>query len=192
VTGESGWLSLRSGLDAERITTFRNFENTWKRADHWALVVAAQDQLPATVSVLTWLLGADDLSATGHDIGAHRAYVLASVKWPDNDVVWFALGNSFYQQQKLAEAEQAYRRALDIKNNNPEVLNNLAYALSGQNCRRQAMMAANCAAIQAPQNISIQETLREFRGGRSSSLQSSHCSAVNYCAVAGNNKLSKQ
>jgi len=187
------YLIMRSGVDAERITTFRNFENTWARADHWALVVAARDQLPATASVLPWLQDADDLSATGHDVGAHHAYVMASEKWPENDMVWFALGNSFYQQQKPAEAEQAYRRALDIKNINPEVLNNLAYALSGQGCRRQAIRAANCAAIQAPENISIQETMQELSSKHFSQPQSSlHCSAVNYCAAVGKIKLSKQ
>ena len=171
-------LVLRSGLEPERITTLRNFENTWKRANHWAMVIPARDQLPATVNVLTWLQDAEDLAATGHYDAAHNSYEIASQKWPRDDLVWFALGNSFYQKQNMSDAELSYRQALEIKRNNPDVLNNLAYALSAQGCRNEALQAATCALQLSPGNSNVEQTIMDIDKTLSLMQSPAHCANI--------------
>lgn len=172
------YLVLRSGVEAERKITLRNFESTWRRANHWALVIPLRGRLPATANILSWLEGAQDLAATGHMTGAHEAYKLASVGWPDDPLAWFVLGNSFYQQQQLTEAEAAYRKGLAIRQDAPETLNNLAYTLLALGCQPQALQAAHCALVYAPDNKNVNLTLREMENHQPSKTNGLHCKKV--------------
>jgi len=173
------YLILRSGVEAERKVTLRNFENTWRRANHWALVIPARDQLPVTATFPILLKAAEDLAATGHRVAAHHIHEQANRKWPQEPLVWFALGNSFYQQQRAAAAESAYRNGLAIQQNMPQLWNNLAYALSAQGCHAQALEAAHCALIRAPENENSKLTLQEMKNGLLSSIKNLHCQKIN-------------
>lgn len=172
------YLILRSGMEAERKTTLRNFENTWRRASHWALVIPARDQLPVTATVPVLLKVAEDLVATGHTGAAHQIYERASLKWPKEPWVWFALGNSFYEQSQPAAAESAYRQGLAIQQNIPELWNNLAYALLAQGCHSQALEAAHCAVARAPEDKNSRLTLQEIESHHPAGIKSTHCDKV--------------
>ena len=54
----------------------------------------------------------------------------AAKNFPDEKQVHFLQGALYEQQDKYPEAEQAFRKALDLDKNNPSVLNYLGYMLA--------------------------------------------------------------
>ncbi len=92
------------------------------------------------------------------------AYRAATEKWPDNALTWLGLGNAEYALGQAAQAEAAFRRALDVQADTAAAWNNLAYTLAARLCMRSAREAAHCASHMAPGNPAITQTLQEPEG----------------------------
>jgi Flp pilus assembly protein TadD len=59
----------------------------------------------------------------------------AARNFPDEKQIHFLQGALYERQDKVTEAEQAFRRALDLDKNNPSVLNYLGYMLADRNMK---------------------------------------------------------
>ncbi|MAT64660.1 MAG: hypothetical protein CMN57_03345 [Gammaproteobacteria bacterium] len=137
-SGERDSFILRSGTERRKLMDRDLFLRTWRRADHWALVVLPPERLPAEPDPDRYLRAAADLESTGRIDTARRAYVTASRHWPQRTAAWYGLGNTHYLAGEYEAAEAAYRQALELDPDNAAAHNNLARALLAQGCRDAA------------------------------------------------------
>jgi tetratricopeptide (TPR) repeat protein len=139
---EADSLLLRSGT-TERLKMNRvRFQGTWARAANWAMVAALPDQPPATADSGNWLQAASAFEELDQPALATTAYRAASLRWPDQPLVWQALANASYAQHDLSGAAVALRKAVALA---PSAAghNNLAHVLHKQGCLRAAATEIN-------------------------------------------------
>ena len=117
---------LNSGQLDQMILPFATFERTWRRGDHWALVVLPPDQLPVSVRQTDILSAGAALERVEQFDAAETLYETGAARWPDNWLWQFGLGNARYGQGDLRGARQALRRAQAIAPDVPEIRANLA------------------------------------------------------------------
>jgi tetratricopeptide (TPR) repeat protein len=156
-------LILRSGVEPRRVTPFRVFLNTWDRSARWGIVVLTPGTFAARVQATSYLEAASALESLGRHQEAHAAYQASTERWPDNSVAWLGLGNTDYALGHDRQAEQAFRRAIDVEVATAVAWNNLAYALARQQCIRSAREAAQCAQDLAPGDSAFAHTVKEMK-----------------------------
>ncbi len=139
---DAGALVLHSGTRARYVTPLRTFERTWARADQWAVVVLPPDRLPATADEPMVLQAASGLERAGRHAEAATAYGALLRRWPASYPGLVGLGNARYRLGDYAGAEDAFRRAIDLRPDDPAAWNNLAHALARQQRRDDAIAAA--------------------------------------------------
>jgi len=160
---ESREITLRSGRDPERVTSIDTFEHTWRRGDHWALVVLRPDDLPASADVGDVERAAAALERVGRTEEAATAYSTILERWPNSYPAHFGLGNVRYGNGDLAAAESAFRSAISARPERAEAWNNLAYVLAATGRRKEAVAAANRAVELSPGGEQpYLETLRDL------------------------------
>lgn len=136
----SDTLLLRSGTEKRLSVSRRRFMASWKRADHWALVPATPDQIPATANSHDWLSAASAFESLGRPAIAEAAYAAATRRWPEQAMPWQALANARYAQGNAGGAEAALRTALQI-GATAGAYNNLSQLLLERGCRSAALAA---------------------------------------------------
>lgn len=160
---DRGNIILHSGLEERHVVRFEVFERTWARGGHWALAVLPPDRLPATATLDDTLTAALGIERAQRPAEAAAAYATVAEKWPDSFGAWIGLGNAQYVLEDHAAAEKAYRRAIAVRPAAAEAWNNLAYALSGQGRRAEAIAAAERAvALGGEAAEQYRETLLEL------------------------------
>ncbi|UCB54350.1 MAG: PA2778 family cysteine peptidase [Thiotrichales bacterium] len=155
-------LVLRSGTTERWLTSFDNFETTWKRADRWALVIVPAGEIPATASVSSYLETVYAFEETGMTGAAAKAYRAATQQWPDDATVWLSRGNLAYQTGQTAEAVSMFTRAASLDPDSAVIWNNLAYALHRYGCAEQAVQSLQCARRLSPDDENIRHSEREI------------------------------
>jgi tetratricopeptide (TPR) repeat protein len=153
---------LRSGETRRWQTSFRTFVNTWKRADHWALVIVPAGQIPATADSGTYLKTAYAFEETGLMNYAFEAYHAATQKWPQQARPWIMLGTLAYTLDNNRQAVEALLQASGIDAGSAATWNNLAYALHKNGCTVQAQQALQCAHKASPDDINILDSQRDI------------------------------
>jgi hypothetical protein len=155
-------LILRSGTTRRLVMPLDAFENTWRRADYWALVVLPPDAAPASADPGSWLTAAAGLERASRPQEAQLAYETFLARWPGNRSAQMGRANALFALNRFEGAEQAYR---DIVARDPlmaEAWNNLAYALYRQGKRDEAVRAAERAvAIGGEANADYADTLKD-------------------------------
>lgn len=136
---------LRSGTQARHTTSLRTFELTWARGERWAVVILPPSRLPATATEPAVLGAASGLERAGRHAEAAAAYATLLRRWPASYAGLIGLGNARYRLGNDAGAEDAFRRAIDVRPDEPAAWNNLAYALARQQRREDAIAAAQTA-----------------------------------------------
>ena len=159
---ESEEIILRSGTTKRWVSTFAAFDNTWQRADRWALVIVPAGDVPATASITTYLQTAYAFEQTGMDTQALTAYQAASLQWPKNPSAWMTLGNLAYEFGHYAEAVSALMNAVQLNPETPTTWNNLAYALHALGCVEQAQQSLQCAYRLSPDDSNIRDSEQEL------------------------------
>ena len=101
---DKGVIILRSGTTRRWVTPFEVFERTWQRAGYWALVIVPVGEIPETAEPLRYLKTAYAFEDTGNYDLAFKAYLAATIQWPDIAVVWTTLGNLTYKINDLPGA----------------------------------------------------------------------------------------
>ncbi|WP_340119599.1 PA2778 family cysteine peptidase [Pelagibius sp. 7325] len=133
---------LHSGTTERLVTHLDAFERTWGRSGQWALVTLPPDRLPASDDRRAVLFGAAGLEQAGQQQAAVTAYQAILIRWPDETVAWIGQGNAWFALEHYAAAEEAFRTAITRAPETAAAWNNLAYALSRQGRRREAIEAA--------------------------------------------------
>ena len=155
-------LILRSGTTKRWQTTFTTFENTWNRADNWALVILPAGRVAETASIAAYLKSAYAFEQTGLELQALDAYRAATVAWPDDTSSWQALGNMAYKAGNNDEAVAALLKASSLSPDDVAAWNNLAYALHMNGCTEQAFMSLQCAYQLSPDDENIRDSEQEI------------------------------
>jgi Flp pilus assembly protein TadD len=174
---------LRSGTTERWQTTLGNFERTWSRSDHWALVVLPPGRIPASAQPGPYLQAVHALEGAGQAVAAEAAWRAATRHWPDDPRAHLALGNNRYAAADYPGATIAFREAARLDPVNPQAWNNLAYALLQTACPQQAVAAAACAASLAADDENYRNTLEEV-SKLASGIDGAHCPALDCPAVA--------
>jgi tetratricopeptide (TPR) repeat protein len=149
-----GWDSFRQIVTVHSDTRARfemrleDFQRHWDRAGNWTLLVCPPDKA-------TWRLSAEehnDLGVFFERVGelepATQQYVAATQRSPQNSYFRMNHGNALLKQHRLAEAEKAFARAVEIDPQNADAMNNLAYTYCemGENLD-EAVKLCNRAAV---------------------------------------------
>ncbi|MBA1146556.1 PA2778 family cysteine peptidase [Ectothiorhodospiraceae bacterium WFHF3C12] len=118
---------LRSGRERRRVTPLETFLRTWRRAEHWALVVLPPGRMPATAEPLPYLRAASELEGTAGPEAAIPAYRAGVGRWPDDERLVLALANAQYDNGQRRVAMKTLRDAVEGRHGDSAMLlNNLA------------------------------------------------------------------
>ena len=156
-------VTLHSGKEPRRVINWELFIRTWKRAQHWGLVVLPTTQLPASAGEISYLEAVLGLEQAGQWKGAFRAYTAALKRWHHSLGALMGLGNSHYAMGDLLLAEQAFRQVTEFHPQSGAAFNNLAHVLAEQGRYREAVQMASHAVYLGGANESLyQQTLYEI------------------------------
>ncbi len=144
---------LRSGAERRLVMDETRFMRAWERADFWAIVVLKPGEIPARADSGRYVKEVAALEALGQWQAAEQSYLAALDQWPDHPVALFGLGNSLLMKKQFDQAAELFRKFLEIYPHQPAALNNLATALLGQGCYKEALAVVDRAlAEQSPQS----------------------------------------
>lgn len=136
---------LRSGDRRRLLMKARTFSRSWKRGNYWAIVAFKPGELPANVVAKRYLRSVAAIESIGDSANAIPAYRIATQRWPQSSIAWLGLGNASYTQGEFSEAEEAYRKVLEIKPGDAIALNNLSQVYLKSGCRDDALATINAA-----------------------------------------------
>jgi tetratricopeptide (TPR) repeat protein len=171
---ERNEMILRSGTRRRWISKLSAFDNTWRRAGRWALVILPAGQIPASASPQTYLQAAYALEQNGEAEAARKAYAAAGRRWPRDKTVWLALANNAYAMERYREARDALLQAAKLDPADAVIWNNLAYAHLALGCPEQARRAVARALALKPEDANLQDSRREIEQ-RSRDLPGTGC-----------------
>jgi tetratricopeptide (TPR) repeat protein len=156
-------VTLRSGEVFRKERSWSVFHRTWERAGKWGMVALPLTELPASADEDSYLEAVVALENVKKYRAASLAYETALKRWPESLGALMGLGNCSYALGELAEAEEAFRRAVNIFQTCGDAYNNLAHVLGDQRCYEEALDAAREAIDLGGPNIDIYcETLEEI------------------------------
>ncbi len=139
---DRGTLVFHSGKERARTITLELFERTWRRGDHWALVVLPASALPASARERSALQAVVAFERVADPADAATAYLAITERWPESIPAWMGLGNTRYAASDLAAAEAAFLRAIQLDPGAAPAFNNLAQVLLERGHAEQARVAA--------------------------------------------------
>lgn len=130
---------LRSGTHERLLMRTGRFLQTWKYGGSWAVVFLRPGEMPVQPDARRWIEANAAFETVADPEAVLANYEAAARTWPRDSMVWLGLGNAYYKTSRRNEAEQAYRRAVELDNTNASALNNLAQTLAERGCRHQAL-----------------------------------------------------
>ncbi len=155
---------LHSGVTSRKKTSFRTFENTWARGDHWGLLVLPPDRLPVTVQEQSWISAVVGLEKARQWTAAVRGYQTALHRWPQSFSAHIGLSNSYYAMGDLASAAAVLHKATARFPHEGVAFNNLAQVLWEQGKKQEALKAARKAVkLGGPHAEQFKKTLDEIQ-----------------------------
>lgn len=156
---------LRSGNIRRKLMSFRVFENTWARSDHWGLLILQSNQLPATVKKELFLEAVLGLEKSRRFQTAIDGYHTALTRWPKNLTAFIGIGNCHYALGELEQAEIILKKAVQYHPTSGSAFNNLAQILFEQGRKPEALAAAKKAiSLGGPMDSVYRRTLEEIEG----------------------------
>jgi tetratricopeptide (TPR) repeat protein len=141
--------------------SYKKFEETWTRANHWTL-------LACPPQAARWRLSAIEHNSLGifyeqrgwlDDARAH--FSRAAALEPQNPRFIFNMGNTYLGEQKFETAARFYRRVLELDAQDADAMNNLAYAFAalGENLDEAAALAKKAAELAPEKRAYALDTL---------------------------------
>jgi hypothetical protein len=156
-------ITLHSGKNPARRVGLKTFHHTWRRAEHWGLLVLSPGRLPATAQAPVYLKSALGLQKAGFSASAVLAFRSAVRKWPDNTGARMGLGNALYAGGDLPAAADAFQRTVAIDSQHGDAMNNLAHVLAELGDLEKAESAARRAvALGGAHEAVYRKTLQEI------------------------------
>lgn len=133
-----GNIILRSGTTERLEMSFTSFLMSWNRPGSWGMIVLRPGELPAHPDRERYLKEVSAFENVGYRAEATIAYQAALVKWPEDELVMFALANNYLGLGQNDSAEELYRHVLKDNPGNLAAANNLAETLVRKGCIDQA------------------------------------------------------
>lgn len=156
-------LILRSGEIKRHLISMATFERTWQRAKYWAYVIVQPGEIPATADAASYVLANHALEQVGFSGEALQGYRSAVKRWPKNSIVLMARANSEYAAGHYQAAEKFYKREIELRPQNADAWNNLAYNFAARKCSAQARQAVQCALKLDPDNGNIRQSFQQIQ-----------------------------
>lgn len=154
VDPQRGLIRTQWGDRQGRWTTFARLEKPWSGAGHAAIFIRPHD---AAVDAIRTAVVLED---QGDAVGAAKKYREILATHPDSVLAWTNLGNADAKLGKREEAENDYRKALEIDSHARDAMNNLAWLLYQQRRYDEAESLARRAAAQpGPDSYLVLDTL---------------------------------
>ncbi len=141
---DSKELILRSGRNERHVNQFRLFMNTWNRSNQWGIIIPSDEKLPQNSDFEDYITQISALEKFNQR-DSLRYYKLGTLRWPQESLAWFGLGNSYYYSHQLDKAEGAFRQAIALEPSAAWNWNNLAHILKEQGCVNHSSFAQACA-----------------------------------------------
>lgn len=156
---------LRSGRDQRLLVGRRRFAATWKRADHWSLVLLKPGEPPRGLPAGAFVKAAAALETTGAHGQALAAFEAAAAAWPEDATAALGVANNLYYRGDLDGAAAGYRRVLHLRPADPVAVHNLVNVEleRGDRCAARAALAAAPAA-DSPEGQSLLAAARRALG----------------------------
>jgi len=140
---------LRSGTDARRLMSVRQFMLTWDRAERWGVVALPAGVIPASPDFTHYMSAVAGLEALGRaPAEVRKAYEAASREWPDEPLPWLGIANMAAADADWTAAERGFSEALARAPDDVAARNNHAESL-----RRLGCISAAKAAIASAQRL---------------------------------------
>ena len=127
-----GEFILRSGEIERRETSFKVFENTWRRSKFWGVVLLEPGELPATGREKPYFIAVSTYSERAPGEEFFKALQAGLQRWPDSKYLLMAAGNYYAQEQMLSEAASAFKKVIEVAPDYAPAHNNLAWVLGEQ------------------------------------------------------------
>ncbi|WP_210395893.1 PA2778 family cysteine peptidase [Motiliproteus sediminis] len=153
---------LHSGENRALRRPLALFEQSWSRAQRWALVVTSPTQPPATATAKSWLRATLQLEQVGQLSSAQQGYRSLTTQWPEFVDGWIARANADYSAGSPALALSHYQQALRLDLANTSAWNNQAYALERIGCDGQAIASLHCGLRYDPSDARLLDSLNEL------------------------------
>jgi len=154
---------LRSGDRERLVMRTGKFLHTWELASNWALIALRPGDFPVNVDEFRYLRAVAALEEVGKTASAIRYYSAALKRWPGSTLALFGLGNSYYSQGELRQAESQYHRLLAIEPGNTAARNNLAQVLADRGCNDAAFATVDTGLASATPGSATRKSLLEIR-----------------------------
>jgi tetratricopeptide (TPR) repeat protein len=158
----AGCIILRSGTRERVEMSLTTFLMSWRRPGSWGMIVLRPGELPARPDKERYLKAVSAFENAGYKAEATPAYQAALAKWPEDDLVSFALANNYLERGQNDSAEELYRHILRDTPGNLAAANNLAETLMRKGCGEQAKTLITDAVNEAQRHGSpFLDTLKE-------------------------------
>jgi hypothetical protein len=145
----TGKVILRSGTEARRLMSVRQFMLTWDRAERWGVVALPAGVIPASPNFTHYMTAVAGLESLGQARAeVRKAYAAASREWPDEPLPWLGIANMAAADADWVAAERGYSEALTRAPDDVAARNNHAESL-----RRLGCVTAAQEAIAAAQRL---------------------------------------
>ncbi len=133
---------LRSGVTERYEMGMRLFERTWRRAEHWGMVVLAPGELPVGDNPRGYFLSVAAFEAQGAPDLVDLAWRSGLERWPDSLELLMGHGNHLYGQGRYPDAAERFRAVTELNPTYGPGYNNLARVLLKSGQRDEALAAA--------------------------------------------------
>ncbi len=154
---------LRSGRERLQVLPMTTFEHTWRRGGYWAMVALPPGKIPNSAEEVSFVSAVSALEKIGYPERAQITYLAALKRWPGNLVAQIGLGNTAYRMKDLAQAEAAFRLAIQDHPDAVAALNNLAQVLADLGRDEEALsFARRAVALGGPLRDIAQATLSDI------------------------------
>ncbi|MDO8313294.1 MAG: PA2778 family cysteine peptidase [Sideroxyarcus sp.] len=154
---------LRSGRERLQVLPMTTFEHTWRRGGYWAMVALPPGKIPGSAEENSFVSAVSAFEKIGYPERAQITYLAALKRWPGNLVAQIGIGNTAYRMKDLAQAEAAFRLAIQDHPDAVAALNNLAQVLADLGRDEEALsFARRAVALGGPLRDIAQATLSDI------------------------------
>jgi Flp pilus assembly protein TadD len=119
-----------------------------------------------TATAADYVVAAQALAASAGPVVAGPAFDAAVARWPDESLVWLALGNLRLMRNEDRAAEDAFGEAVRRRPGDTAARNNRALLLARRGCVAEARVEINLAlkdATGTPLEASVADSARQIR-----------------------------
>lgn len=117
---------LHTGHDVFKPQDMRVFENSWKLADYWGLVVLRPGDYAASAGEKEHIKAAVGLQQAQNNFEAEQTYKSILKRWPDSVVSLIGIANIEYEKKNYVEAVKNLKAALKIQPDSQAAQHNLS------------------------------------------------------------------